>query len=326
MDLPFDKQVIYAEEIARARIPRHPGNGVAIAGPTIIQHGTDEQKRRWLPPLLRADEIWAQAWSEPEAGSDLPSLRTSAHREADQYVVTGTKLWSTDGDLAHRFFALVRTGPPGSRQSGISYLIIDANAPGVEVRATRDMTGGADFSEIRFDEVVVPVCNRIGPENGGWAIAKTSMGHERAASSLNQARMYARVVDELFALAAETHADHDPIIRQRLVRARSDVRVMLLRGERTIAEIVGRGEPGPGSSLTRLFNTQAEQELHELAVDILGSLALRAHDDPASGRRGRWIWGFLRTRASTIGAGTAEIQRNTIAERILDLPRDPAMP
>jgi alkylation response protein AidB-like acyl-CoA dehydrogenase len=138
--------------------------------------------------------------------------------------------------------------------------------------------------------------------------------------------MYARVVDELFALAAETHADRDPIIRQRLVRARTDVRVMLLRGERTIAEIVGRGEPGLGSSLTRLFNTQAEQELHELAVDILGPLALRAHDDPGSGRRGRWIWGFLRTRASTIGAGTAEIQRNTIAERILELPRDPAMP
>jgi alkylation response protein AidB-like acyl-CoA dehydrogenase len=326
MDLPFDKQVIYAEELAHARIPRHPGNGVAIAAPTIIQHGTDAQKQRWLRPLLRADELWAQAWSEPEAGSDLPSLRTTARRDGERYLVTGTKLWSTDGDIADRFFALVRTGPRGSRQQGITYLIIDAHAPGVEVRRTQDMTGGADFSEIVFNEVAVPLADRVGPENGGWAIARTSMGHERAASSLNQARMYARVVRELFALAHETGAAGDPVTRQRLAHAQAEVQVMLLRGARTIAEITARGEPGPGSSLTRLFNTQAEQSLHELAVDILGPLALRGHDDPAAGRNGRWIWGFLRTRASTIGAGTAEIQRNTIAERILELPRDPSMP
>lgn len=326
MELPFDRQVVYAEESAAARVPRAPGTGQHIAAPTIIRHGSDEHRRRWLRPMLRADEVWAQGWSEPEAGSDLPSLRTRARRDGDHYVVSGQKLWSSAADIADWLYCLVRTGAPDSRQGGISYVVIERRAPGVTVRPIRDLTGGADFCEIFFDEVRVPVANRIGAEDGGWDIARTSMGHERAALALTQAVFYRRILDELLELARERGAARDPLLRQRLAEAETLVRIMLVSGARTIAHIAEHDEPGPTSSISRLYNTQTEQLLHELAVDLLGPLGTLTPDDPRAVQRGRWTWGFLRTRGSTIGAGTAEIQRNTIAEKVLGLPRDPAMP
>ena len=325
MELPFEKQVVHAEEAARARIPRAPGTGQHIAAPTIIRHGTDAQRRRWLRPMLRADEIWAQGWSEPEAGSDLPALRTTARRDGDEYVLSGQKLWSSAADIADWLYCLVRTGPPGSRQAGITYLVVERATPGVSVRPIRDITGGADFCEIFFDDALVPVENRIGEENSGWAIARTSMGHERAALALTQANFYRRILDELLELARERGAATDAVMRQRLAEAETLVRIMLVSGARTIAHIAEHDEPGPTSSISRLFNTQTEQILHELAVDLIGPQATLAPKDQHAVQRGRWTWGFLRTRGSTIGAGTAEIQRNTIAEKVLGLPRDPAM-
>jgi alkylation response protein AidB-like acyl-CoA dehydrogenase len=326
MGLPFDQQVVYAEEAARARVPRAPGTGQHIAAPTIIRHGTEEQRERWLRPMLRADEVWAQGWSEPEAGSDLPSLRTRARRDGEVYVISGQKVWSSAADIADWLYCLVRTGAPESRQAGISYLVIERSAPGVTVRPIRDLTGGADFCEIFFDEVRVPVTHRIGEENGGWAIARTSMGHERSALALTQATFYRRILDELLEVASERGAGRDPVLRQRLAEAETLVRIMLVSGARTIAHIEEHGEPGPTSSVSRLFNSQTEQLLHELALDLLGAPGALAPGDAQAIERGRWAWGFLRTRGSTIGAGTAEIQRNTIAEQVLGLPRDPLMP
>lgn len=323
MDLPFSQQVVYAEELARARVPRQPGTGVVIAAPTIIKCGTDEQKERWLRPLLRADVVWAQAFSEPDAGSDLPSLRTRAVLDGDEYVVNGQKVWSSWAEGADALFALVRTGSEASREKGISYLVVDADAAGVEVRPITDISGVSEFCEITFDDVRVPVTNRLGEENGGWSIARTSLGHERAAGALNQARFYRRIADELTELARERGATEHPVMRQRLAKIESDVRIMGYFGERTIAEIIERGDVGPTSSISRLLNSLVEQRLHETALDVTGSYGMLDRLDPEAVEGGRWAWGFLRTRASTIGAGTSEIQRNTIAERILGLPRDP---
>lgn len=323
-DLPFAHQVVYSEEFARAKVPGPLGTGVGIAGPTIVRHGTEEQRERWLRPMLRADRIWAQGYSEPDAGSDLPSLRTVAVRDGDHYVVTGQKVWSSSAEIADILFCLVRTGPPGSRQDGITYLIVDAHAPGVAVSPIRDLTGRSDFCEIHLDGVVVPVADRIGDENGGWAITRTSLGHERAAGAMNQAHRYRRIVDELHVLARSRGIADDPIVRQRLASVEIDVRLMAYAGARTIGQIVANGEPGPGASTTRILVTQFEQRLHELALELLGADALLGARDPRAIEGGRWTFGFLRTRASTIGAGTIEIQKNTVAERTLGLPHEPS--
>ncbi|WP_262058872.1 acyl-CoA dehydrogenase family protein [Streptomyces sp. STR69] len=326
MDLSFARQVSYQEEYARARVPGPLGTGLGIAAPTLIKYGTPEQKERHLRPMLRGDLVWAQGYSEPEAGSDLPALRTTARREGAEYVVNGQKVWNSSADIADIVFTLVRTGPPDSRQDGISYLLIDAHAPGVTVRPLRDLTGDAHFCEIFLDDVRVPVDNRIGEENGGWPLVRTSLGHERAAGAMNQAALYRRVLDELIELAHERGATADPIVRDRLADFEIRVRVMRLTGMRTIADIMAKGEPGPASSTARLSIVTFEQELHEFALDLLGPYGILDRRDPHAVQRGRWVWGFLRTRASSIGAGTAEIQRNTIAEQVLGLPRDPAMP
>lgn len=326
MDLPFSQQIIYQQEYASARVPGPLGTGVAIAGPTLVRYGTPEQKSRFLAPMLRGDEVWAQGYSEPEAGSDLPALRATARREGQEYVVNGQKVWNTSADIADVLFTLVRTGTAESRQKGISYLLIDARAPGVEIRPLRDMTGGASFSEIFFTDVRVPVQNRIGEENQGWPLVRTSLGHERAAGAMNQAANYRRVLDELAALARERGASADPLVRDRLADFEIRVQIMRLNAARTVADILARGEPGATSSISRLFLTSFEQDLHEFAVDLIGATALLAKTEPLAEQRSRWTTGFLRTRASTIGAGTAEIQRNTIAEQVLGLPRDPAMP
>jgi alkylation response protein AidB-like acyl-CoA dehydrogenase len=326
MELDFGKQVIYQEEYARARVPGPLGTGLGIAAPTIIKYGTAEQKERFLRPMLRGDSVWAQGYSEPEAGSDLQALRTTARRDGDEYVVNGQKVWNSSAEIADVIFTLVRTGTQESRQNGISYLLIDAHAPGVTVRPIRDLTGAANFTEIFFSDVRVPVENLVGEESAGWALVRTSLGHERAAGAMNQAALYRRVLSELIELAQERGLTADPLVRERLADFEVRVRIMRLTGMRTISDIQAKGEPGPASSTSRLFIVTFEQELHEFAVDLLGPYGALGKKDPHAVQRGRWVWGFLRTRASTIGAGTAEIQRNTIAEQVLGLPRDPAMP
>lgn len=318
MDLPFALQVAYHEVLGQSHIPQPPGSGVGLAGPTIYKHGTPEQRERYLRPMLRGDEIWAQGFSEPEAGSDLASLRTTARREGDRYIVNGQKVWNSYADQADMFFALVRTGQAGSK--GITYLLIEAASPGVTVRPLRDMTGHEVFCEIFFDDVVVPVSNRVGEENGGWSIARTTLGHERAAGALQQAAFYQQLLKDVVALASTSGRDTG-LTRLRLAQFWADAHVMRVMAMRTIADIAERGEPGATSSVSRLISTKFEQDLHEFALDLLGPDGLASAGAADSAQPGRWLYGFLRTRASTIGAGTAEIQRNIIAERILQMPR-----
>jgi alkylation response protein AidB-like acyl-CoA dehydrogenase len=322
MDLSLTEQVIYHEEFAKVRRPAHPGSGIFVVGPTIIKHGTDEQREQFLRAGLRGDIIWVQGFSEPEAGSDLPSLRTRAERDGDEYVISGQKIWITNARNADWLFALVRTGSRESRQHGISYLLIDMASPGITVRPLRDMTGGSSFCEIFLDQVRVPVANRVGDENEGWKIARTSLGHERSTAGVAQGMRYRRIVDELYALAAEMGRNSDPRIRQLLAAIEIDVRLIILNNTRTLSTVLAGSDPGPVSSIGRLMFTEFEKRLHELAVDVIGAAAMLSPDDKHSVQRGRWVTGFLATRASTIGAGTAEIQRNTIAEQVLGLPRE----
>jgi alkylation response protein AidB-like acyl-CoA dehydrogenase len=326
MDLSFARQVIYQEEFAKARVPGPLGTGLNIAAPTIIRYASQEQKERWLAPMLRGDEVWAQGYSEPGAGSDLPSLRTTARRDGDDYIVNGQKVWTSHAADADIFFTLVRTGTRDSRQKGITYLVIDARAKGVEVRPLRDLTGGHLFAEVFFDDVRVPASMRIGAENEGWRLARTSLGHERAAGSLNQAAMYRRVLTELEDLAADRGLLGDPLVRDKFVDLEIRVRIIRYNAERIIGDIVTSGEPGPAASVSRLLIAAFEQDIHEFAVDLLGPFGLLGKAAPEAVQRSRWLQGFLRTRASTIGTGTREIQLNTVAEQVLGLPHDPGMP
>lgn len=323
MDLPAELQLVYHEEMARARVPAHPSPNSFIVGPAILRYGTPEQKERFLRPIVRAEELWCQGFSEPGAGSDLAALTTRAVRDGDEYVVTGQKVWTSRATEADWIFALVRTGPPGSRSEGITYLLIDMTTPGITVRPLRDMTGGAFFAEVFFDDVRVPVTQRVGDENGGWAIARTSLGHERSTSRVAMAVRYRRVVDELFVLARKLDRAGDPVVRQDLARIEADVRLLALTFARVSAAVARGEEPGPASSVSRLHLARFEQRLHELAVSLCGPAGMLAATAEEVPERGRWTWGFLKTRASTIGAGTAEIQRSTIAEQVLGLPREP---
>jgi alkylation response protein AidB-like acyl-CoA dehydrogenase len=322
MDLDLEHQIVYYDEIARARVPAHPGNGPSIAGPTIIRYGTDGQRSTYLRPMLRADIIWAQGFSEPEAGSDLPALRTTARRDGDEYVVTGQKVWSSGADVADWLFALVRTGPQGARDAGISYLLLDLATPGITIAPIKDMAGGSHFCEVFLDEVRVPVAQRIGEENGGWAVARTSLGHERATRALSQAALFRRAWDDLVELLRERGALDDPVALDRVAQLEIRVRIMALTAQRTIDQIRRTGEPAAAASTSRLYQSLLEQDIYELAMELIGPDAVRLDAESGAPQGGRWVRNYLRSRAATIGTGTSEIQRNTIAERVLGLPKD----
>lgn len=321
MALSFADQVVYYDEFANLNVPPHPGNGPSIAGPTLLKFGTESQKDRYLRAMLRADQVWAQGFSEPEAGSDLQSLKTTAVLDGDEYVVTGTKLWSTFADTADMMFALVRTGKPDSGRDGITYLLIDLRSDGVTVRPLRDMSGQSRFSQVFFDQVRVPVVDRLGAENQGWSLARTTLGNERAARSLSQASAYRRRMDALIELLRSRRALDSKVARDRLARCEIQVRILHLNAIRTIGALHTQGSAGPAASIARLYHSLLEQEFHQLGVDLLGQAGLIS-TGAAAVENGRWVTGYLHSRGATIGAGTAEMQRNTIAEQILGLPRE----
>ncbi|MFI0961294.1 acyl-CoA dehydrogenase family protein [Streptomyces sp. NPDC021080] len=320
MGLELADQLDYHQMMTRARAPKHPCGLSFIVAPTLITHGTAEQKQRFLRPLLRADEFWCQGFSEPSAGSDLTSLTTRAECEGDHYVVNGQKLWTSQAHLADWMFALVRTGPAGPGGAGISYLLIPMKSEGVTVRPLRDISGGTHFSEVFLDDVRVPAENLVGEENDGWSIARTSLGHERATAFLSDEFRYRRIVDELFTLAVRTGAAEDPFVRQHLARIEASVRVLASNSRRALDAVLSGRDPGPAASVNRLVKSEFEQYLHEVALRVVGPDAVLGQREATAPERGRWTFGYLMSRAATVGAGTAEIQRNTIAEKVLGLP------
>jgi alkylation response protein AidB-like acyl-CoA dehydrogenase len=316
---------VYNEELARVNAPQILGRaGISLVGPTLMTHGTEEQRRKWMPRILACDNIWCQLFSEPDAGSDLAALSTRAEKRGGVYVVTGKKVWSSYARFADWGIALVRTDPTAPNHKGMSMLAISMKAPGVEVRPLRQITGESEFNEVFLDEVEVPVENLIGPENEGWAVANTTLANERGATFVwKEQVLHAVAFDALANACARAGRLGDPIVRQRLARSWIDVEIFRLHNERTRARVM-RGEAiGPQSSVVKLFWAGMSQRLHETAVAVLGPDALLMPGDARALDRGRWPLGLLATRANSIMGGTSEIQRNIIGERLLGLPREP---
>ena len=307
---PYSHQAIVLEEFARAEAPQHM-NVIALgmAGPTIMAHGTEAQKARYLPKMLTAEEIWCQGFSEPGAGSDLSAVRTRVEERNGGFVVDGQKVWSSFAHLAS-FCILVGRGDPASRgHAGLTYVIVDMKAPGVEVRPLRQITGEAEFNEIFFSDVDVPRENLLGEIGGGWQVAMTTLLHERGTLGFALAGVLESQVQKLVALAKERAAD-DPIIRDRVAQEWIGLQALKYTNYRSLTTLMQTGIPGPEGSGSKLWWSEANQRLTKLAMEILDG-----EDD------GYWGHQQLRSRGNTIEAGTSEILRNIIAERVLGLPR-----
>ena len=320
LDLPLADQLDYYRMTTDAGAPPHPCPLSFILAPTLIAHGTQQQKDRFLTPLLRADEFWCQGFSEPGAGSDLSSLSTRAVRDGDVYRVTGQKVWTTMADRADWMFALVRTGSGDKPSDGITYLLIPMNSPGITVRPLRDISGAAHFAEVFFDDVAVPVDNVVGEEGAGWSIMRTSLGHERDTAFLADEFKYRRTVDRVIDLVVSQGLDDDPLVRQDVARLESGVRTIAANSARALAAVLRGEDPGGVASVNRLVKSEFEQHMHALALRAVGPYAALGSRAADAVDNGRWTFGYLMSRATTIGAGTAEIQRNTIAESVLGLP------
>ncbi len=316
---------IYNAELARARAPQILGRaGVNLVGPTLISHGTEEQRRRWLPKILSAEEIWCQLFSEPGAGSDLAGLSTKAERRGDTFVVSGQKVWTSYARFADFGIGLVRTDPTAPKHKGISMLAIPIKAKGIDIRPLRQITGESEFNEVFFDEVEVPVENLIGTENDGWRVAGTTLANERGTSFVWKEQVLHEVArDLLFRRALERGDTADPLVRQKLAQSWIDVEIFRLHNARTLSRLARGEQIGPESSLVKLFWSEMSQRLYENAGSILGWDGLVVPEDAGAVDRGRWARGMLWSRAASIAGGTSEIQRNIIAERILGLPREP---
>jgi alkylation response protein AidB-like acyl-CoA dehydrogenase len=307
---PYTHQAIVLEEFARHEAPQHM-NVIALgmAGPTIMAHGTEEQKRRYLPKMLTAEEIWCQGFSEPGAGSDLAAVRTRIEPRDDHFLVNGQKVWSS---YAHRasYCILVGLGDPEApRYRGLTYVIVDMHAPGVEVRPLRQITGEAEFNEIFFTDVKVPRENLLGEIGGGWQVAMTTLLHERGTLGFALGGALELQVMKLVALAKQRAAD-DPLIRDRVAQEWIELQALKLTNNRSLTTLMKTGIPGPEGSGSKLHWSEQNQRLTKLAMEILDG-----EDD------GYWRHQQLRSRGNTIEAGTSEILRNIISERVLGLPR-----
>jgi alkylation response protein AidB-like acyl-CoA dehydrogenase len=315
---PLAYQAILLEELARAEAPQHLGViGLGMAGPTIIAHGSEAQKARHLASILAADEIWCQGFSEPDAGSDLASVRTRARLEPQYFVVDGQKVWSSFAHIADWCLLLVRSDPESQRHAGLTYLIVDMRSPGIEVRPLRQLTGEAEFNEIFLTGVEVPVENVLGEVGGGWQVAMTTLLHERGTLGFALTATLEVTVRKLVELAKDRGATH----RQRDAIAREWIELQGLRlaAYRSLSALAKTGVPGPEGSMLKLQWSEANQRVTKLALELLGPDAqLLAENAPYGGY---WQQLQLRSRGNTIEAGTSEILRSIIAERVLGLPR-----
>jgi alkylation response protein AidB-like acyl-CoA dehydrogenase len=309
---PYSLQAILYEELAAAQAPPHVGViGLSMAGPTIIAHGTEEQKARYLKPILAAEEIWCQGFSEPDAGSDLAAARTRAERRGDVYVVNGQKVWSSFAHIADFCILVTQSDPDAERYRNLTYLLVDMHTAGVEVRPLRQITGEAEFNEIFFSDVEVPVENRLGDEGEGWQVAMTTLLHERATLGF----ALTSTLEALFARLLEDARECGPAAHVREALAREWIELQALRytNYRALGTYQRTGVPGPEGSGVKLRWSEANQRLTKLARELHGPEGIL--DD------GWWNHQQLRSRGNTIEAGTSEVLRNIIAERVLGLPR-----
>ena len=314
---------IFNMEYARSKAPQPVNrNGINHVGPTILAHGTDEQKARWLPRILSAEEIWCQLFSEPGAGSDLASLTTRAVATEGGWVLEGQKVWTSYAQFARWGIALVRTDPDAPKHAGLSYLVVDMTAPGVEIRPLVTITGESEFNEVFLSEVFVPSDCLIGALNHGWAVANTTLAHERGTTFPFKEQVVHEVyANELYALAAELGTLDDREVADALAEAVVKLRVLRLHNWRTLSRLAHGEQPGPESSVVKLHWADMTQTLSDAALLVIGDASPLWGEATANPMAGKWQRQWLWSKAATIAGGTSEIQRTIIADRILGLPR-----
>ncbi len=324
------EQLIFKEELERAHAPYVGVNFVGLlhAGPTVIAEGTPEQRQRYLPPILKGDQVWCQGFSEPDAGSDLASLRTRAVRDGDEYVVTGSKIWTSFAEVADYCELLVRTGAEDSRHRGISWLILPMDSPGVEIRPLTTIAGSAEFAELFLDQVRIPVSNRVGDENDGWRVTMVTLSFERGTAFVGDLLEAFELLTETVAVAKRTGAWSDPGVRRQAGHLRAELDALWALTKRNVSQAARTGVPGIGGTVFKLAYTEARQKLGEFSLSLLGRAGLAAHDsDGLDGLGGlpaqEMVEDWLRGISLTIAAGTSQIQRNIVGERILGLPKEP---
>jgi len=310
---PYSFQAIFYEEMARAHAPGHVGViGLGMAGPTIMAHGSDEQKQAHLSKILSAEEIWCQGFSEPDAGSDLAAARTRAERRGDTYVVNGQKVWSSFAHIADFCILVTQSDPDAPRYRNLTYLIVDMHAPGVEVRPLRQITGEAEFNEIFFNDVEVPVSNRLGEEGEGWQVAMTTLLHERGTLGFALTAALESGVNRLLDVARE-RVNGDSGVRERVAAEWIELQALRYTNYRSLGAYQRTGIPGPEGSAIKLRWSEQNQRMTKLGRELLGGEGIL--DD------GWWHHQQLRSRGNTIEAGTSEVLRNIVAERVLGLPK-----
>ncbi len=321
------EQIIFQEEMARARAPLLINlAGLTMGGPVLIAHGTEEQKQRHLKKILAADEIWCQGFSEPNAGSDLAALKTRAVRDGDSFLVNGQKVWTSYARFADWCMLLVRTDPDAPKHRGITFLLVDMHSPGISVRPLKQINGAEDFNEVFFEDVRVPRANVIGEVNGGWEIAITTLMHERATLTFSRQLQSRVALNDMIALARTwQHDGHpaiaDPLLRQRIAQAIIESAAIRYTAYRSLTKTLRGGVPGPEGSMEKLFWSEMYQRQLETALAIEGPYAQLVAGSDRVPDDGQWPSLFLYSRGRTIAAGSSEIQRNIIAERVLGLPR-----
>jgi hypothetical protein len=327
------EELIFKEELERAHAPYVGVNFVGLlhAGPTIIAEGSPEQRRRYLPAILRGDEVWCQGFSEPDAGSDLASLRTRAIGDGDDYVVTGSKIWTSHAEVADFCELLVRTGAEDSRHRGITWLILPMDAPGVDIRPLATIAGSTEFAELFLDEVRVPVANRVGEENDGWRVTMVTFSFERGTAFVGDLLEAFEVLDALVALAQRTGDWSDPGLRRQVGRLRAELDALWALTRRNVSQAARTGIPGVGGTFFKLAYSETRSRLGDLCLTVLGRAGLAANDLDGTDGRGAlpaetMVDDWLRGISLTIAAGTSQIQRNIVAERILGLPKEPVGP
>ena len=320
---PITEQIILYQEMARAESPQFVNRGgLSMLGPTLMKHGTPAQQKRHLQHILSADELWCQGFSEPNAGSDLANLATRAVVQGDAFVVNGQKVWTSMAHVADWCFLLVRTDPDAPKHKGISFLLVDMSTPGITVRPLRQITGEAEFNEVFFDNVRVPREHLVGRLNEGWAVAITTLAYERDLLTFIRQIALRNALHRFVRLVRERGRGGDPLVRQKVAALWIGEQALQMSAYRSLTKILRGGEPGPEGSTSKLFWSQLDQELALAATEVIGPYAQIAEGSPWAPDDGQWEFYELLARASGIRAGTTEILKNILGERVLGLPKD----
>lgn len=322
-NLDLIQWLIFEEEYYRANAPtRVNQNGIFLLAPTLMEYGTEEQKARILPKMATGEEVWAQGWSEPNAGSDMAAMRSKAELVDDHFIINGQKTWSTRAVYADWLFGMFRTDPESERHRGLTFILVPLNAEGITVRPIPQLDGLPGFAEIFFDNVKVHISNRLGGDGEGWKVAMATAGFERGLMLRSPARFQetARRLVDLYVENQES-ADQDPAIREAVLQAYMQAEAYALTTYQTACRLNQGGKIGPESSTNKIFWSELDQDMHATAMSILGARAELLPHAPAAEGVGRWLDGFLFAQSGPIYAGTNEIQRNIIAERMLGMPR-----